>query len=418
MSLVKYIPVFGADKKNDEHMSTYRVRRVKIGKTPQLDELAQECGRLYSQVVVSFWRTVRHKGIWLRASHLMRWHTSPHLHAHTADACVQAFFAGLKSWRKRKKAGDPDVKPPHKRKRYFRIEYKRSAMQLEDGMLRLSNGKGNAPLVLAWPWALPKTVVIHWTGTQYEAIATYEEDMRAHASGANVAGIDLGEVHMAAAYDGTETHILNGRLLRSKVQYRNKLQATLNSRIDGRMKKGSKRRKRVIRSKKKQLKKIEHQIREIEHKQTTHLITTLFARGVRTLVIGDVRDIRQQTDVGSKNNQKIHQWSHGRVRFLLTYKAEQVGISVVLQEEAHTSRTCPRCGHRRKSSPRGRVFRCTNKRCRFTWHRDGVGAINIRYKYRGDFGLPHVVGVMAPPSGLLFMPHAAVARAEREAVGL
>jgi hypothetical protein len=68
-------------------------------------------------------RTVRHKGIWLKPKHLMRWHTSPQLHAHTADACVQAFFAGLKSWRERKKAGDPHVKPPHKRKHYFRIEW-------------------------------------------------------------------------------------------------------------------------------------------------------------------------------------------------------------------------------------------------------------------------------------------------------
>jgi putative transposase len=107
-------------------------------------------------------------------------------------------------------------------------------------------------------------VVIHWTGTQYEAIATYEEGIQAQPQGEKIAGIDLGEIHMAVSHDGTDTHILNGRLLRSKVQYRNKLQAKLNSRIDGRMKKGSKHHQRVIRSKKKQLKKIEHQIREIE----------------------------------------------------------------------------------------------------------------------------------------------------------
>jgi len=199
------------------------------------------------------------------------------------------------------------------------------------------------------------------------------------------------------------------------VQYRNKLQAKLNSRIDGHMKVGSKRRRRLIRSKKKQPKKIKHQIKDIEHQQTTRLITTLQQAGVRTLVIGDVRDLRQQTDVAHTNNQKIHQWSHGSVRQKLTYKAQRLGMEVVLQEEAHTSKTCPKCGHRRKSAPRGRVFRCTNKRCRFTWHRDGVGATNIWYKYRGEFGVPHVVGVMAPPTGLRFSPHVRVARDEREA---
>jgi putative transposase len=399
-------------------MSNYRVRRVKIGTSEQLDALARECGRLYSETLVSFWRTVRHQGIWLKPKHLMRWHTSKKLHAHTADACVQAFFAALKSWRERRK-DDPDAKPPRRRKRFFRIEYKRSAMSLADGVLRLSNGKGNTPLVLPWPWELPQTVVIHWTGAEYEAIATYAEPpLYGPFPPGEVAGIDLGEVHLAAAHDGRDTSILNGRLLRSKVQYRNKLQAALNSRIDGRMKKGSKRRKRVIRSKKRQLKKIEHQIRDIEHQQTSKLITTLFDAGVRTLVIGDVRNLRQGNDVGHANNQKIHQWSHGSVRFKLTYKARRLWMEVVLQEEAHTSKTCPKCGHRRKSAPRGRVFRCANRRCGFVWHRDGIGAINIRYKYRGEFGVPHVVGVMAPPTGLRFWPHVRVARDEREAARL
>ncbi|HXX78480.1 MAG TPA: transposase, partial [Ktedonobacteraceae bacterium] len=182
-------------------MRNYQVRRVNIGTSKHLDELAHECGRLYTRALISFWRTVRHKGIWLSASHLMRWHTSDKLHAHTADACVQAFFAALSSWQQHRK-GNPAAKPPHKRKRYFRIEYKRSAMKLVQGALRLSNGKDNEPLVLPWPWDLPNTVVIRWTGTQYEAIATYQAQTTASPQGERVAGIDLGEVHMAVAHDG------------------------------------------------------------------------------------------------------------------------------------------------------------------------------------------------------------------------
>ena len=386
----------------------YQVRRVHIGKTDQLDELARECGKLYSQTVISFWRTVRKQGIWLKPKHLMRWHTSSKLHAHTADACVQAFFASLASWRERKKLGQPDAKPPRRRKWYFRIEYKRSAMSLTDGKLRLSNGQGNEPLVLDWRWELPNTVVLHWTGTQYEAIATYEQEQpREQPHGGQVAGIDLGEIHMAVAHDGEQTHILNGRYLRSKVQYRNKLLAVLNSRIDGRMKKGSKRRKKLIASKKRQLRKIKHQIKDIEHRQTSTLITTLHQAGVQTLVIGDVRDIRQDNDIGHTNNQKIHQWSHGSVRFKLTYKAERVGMSVALQDERYTSRTCPCCRYVR-SKVQGRVFRCP--KCKWTYHRDGVGSINIRQKYLGS--LP-VVGVMAPPIGMRYHVHTGVARSEK-----
>jgi putative transposase len=393
----------------------YQVRRVNIGKTDQLDELAHECGRLYSRTLVSFWRTVRHKGIWLKPKHLMRWYTSEKLHAHTADACVQAFFASLKSWRTRRKS-DPSAVPPCKRKWYFRIEYKSSALHHNDGVLTLSNGKGNAPLVLKWPWQTPKTVVIRWTGTQYEAVATYEIVVRGHPQGDRVAGIDLGEIHMAVSHDGEQTHILNGRLLRSKRQYQNKLKAKLSRLIDVK-KRDSRRSKRLARSNRKQLKKIKSQIKDIEHKQTTRFISTLHLQGVQTVVIGDVREIRQDNGTGSTNNQRIHQWSFGSVRHKLTYKAEQLGMKVVLEDEYHTSRTCPRCGHVRKSKPPGRQFRCTNRQCRWSWHRDCVGAYNIRQKYRGEFGGPHVVAVMAPATGMRFAPHTRVAREQsRETV--
>jgi putative transposase len=169
--------------------------------------------------------------------------------------------------RERNKAGDPDARPPRKRKWYFRIEYKRSAMCLKVGRLRLSNGQGNELLVVAWPWELPQTVVIHLTGTQYEAIATYQRD-RAYGPFplGKVAGIDLGEVHMAVSHDGEHTHILNGRFLRSKRQYQNKLKANLQARIDVR-KKGSRRRKKLMASKNRQLRKLRNQIKDVEHNQ-------------------------------------------------------------------------------------------------------------------------------------------------------
>ena len=353
----------------------YQVRRVHIGTTAQRAELARECGRLYSQTLTSFWRTVRHKGIWLKPSHLMRWHTSKQLHAHTADACVQASFASLKSWRTRRKT-DPDAHPPRRRRSFFRIEYKRSAMSLGEGSLRLSNGQGNEPLVLAWPWELPQTVVIHWTGKQYEAIATYkQEEAQTSPLGEKVAGIDLGEIHMAVTHDGEHTHIPNGRSLRARRQCQHKLKEHLSKKIK-RKKQGSRRRQKLIGSKQRQLTKLKNQITDIEHKQTSRLVSTLYHEGVQTVVMGDVRDIRQDNDTGSTNNQRMHQWSYGSVRHKLTNKAKRVGRQVTLQDEHRTSRTCPACGTCRKSMPPGRVFRCTNKRCQWTGHRDGVGDVN------------------------------------------
>lgn len=307
----------------------YTVRRMNLGKTAQLDALAHAAGQVYSRTLVFFWRTVRKQSLWLKPKHLMRLiPTDPEhlLHAHSVDAAVQSFFAGLASWRERRKT-DSNAKPPRRRKWYFKVEYKRSALSLREGYLRLSNGRGNDPLLLPWPHPLPQMVVIHWTGEQYEAIVTYalcgpdlpedwysEEDRGTRVA----AGIDLGEVHMAVSHDGKHTHILNGRLLRNKRQYQNKLKEHLSQKIE-RKKKGSRRRKKLVASKKKQLKKIKNQIKDIEHQQTTALVTTLAQEGVQTVVIGDVKDIRQRMDVGSKNNQKLHQWSAGHTRLVRVF---------------------------------------------------------------------------------------------------
>jgi putative transposase len=81
-----------------------------------------------------------------------------------------------------------------------------------------------------------------------------------------------------------------------------------------------------------------HQIRDIEHKQTTALISTLHENGVQRVVMGDVRAIRHDLDVGSTTNQKLHQWSHGHTRHMLTYKAARRGMEVVLARSASLGR--------------------------------------------------------------------------------
>jgi len=378
-------------------MSSYTVRKLKIGKTEQLDQLARAAGELYSRTLVSFWRTVRKKGRWLKPSQLMRWQNSDRLHAHSADAVVQNFFASLKSWRERRKV-DPEARPPRRRKWFYKVQWKSSAIKVQDGKLRLSNGQGNAPLVVDWDWAVPKLVEIGWDGKQYEIRACYVTAEALTKTEGIVASVDLGEIHLAVAHDGDQTYIVNGRVLRAKRQYQNRLKGRLSSRID-KMKRGSKRRKRLIRAKQRQLAKLKNQIKDIQHKQTTRLVSTFNNRNVQTVVIGDIRDIRLAVDYGKKANQKIHQMLHGQTRHMLTYKAQNLGMQVELIDERYTSQTCPQCGKRHK--PKNRLYKCS---CGFRFHRDGVGAINIRRKYLGCMDVP-VIGAMASPVGMRFSPH-------------
>jgi putative transposase len=406
-------------------MASYQVRKLKLNKTEQLDLLARAAGELYSRTLVSFWRTVRKKNVWLSGYSMERWHTSNRLHAHSSDAIVQCFYASLKSWRARRKTA-PNSKPPKRRRWFFKLIWKSSAIKLKDSKLILSNGKGNEPLIVTWQWDKPKIIELGWNKANlcYELRACYScensigniqqlpissqvservrkignrtmKPDKAEKSG-GVCGCDLGEIHPMVFADGINTDIINGRLLRSKRQYQNKLKAKLANLID-KKKKGSNRRKRLIKSKQKQLARLSNQIKDIEHKLTSLSVSMLKKRGIQTLVIGDVRDIRQDLDYGKKANQKLHQWSFGSIRQKLNYKCNKVGIKTELISEEYTSQECLAC--RKRNKPKNRNYKCN---CGFKFHRDGLGSNNIRAKYLGE--VP-VVGLMASPSGVRYTPH-------------
>ncbi|MBV9387104.1 MAG: transposase [Chroococcidiopsidaceae cyanobacterium CP_BM_ER_R8_30] len=378
----------------------YKTVRLDIEKTPLLDKLARASGELYSRILVSYWRVLRKKGIFLSNYSMQRWHISSDLHAHTCDAIADNFYASIRSANQRKKAGDTQAKYPRRRKYFYKITWKSAAIRLKDGKLVLANGRGNKPLIFDWQWDQPKQVEIGWKQSGgYQLRATYPVAATNAPVGNLIAAVDLGELRSATTHDGQETVIYNGRLIKSKVAYRNKITAQIQERIS-KTKRGSNRRKKLVRAKSRIVAKINHQIKDILHKQTQHIVSTLHKKGVQTLVIGDIRDIRKSMDYGKEMNQRLHSWSFGKFRELLSYKAKILGMQVVLQNEKDTTKTCPGCG--KKHKPKGRLYKCRS--CGFKFDRDGVGAINIRSKYLGCLGVP-VVGVMATPVGVRYRPH-------------
>jgi putative transposase len=377
----------------------YSVRKLKLGKSEALDALALESGRIYTLAKVWFWRYVRRKNVWLSEGALQKVVANGQptvLHSQSAQKAIQCFMSALKAWRKARKI-NAELRPPRKAKRHYKIIWKDQAIKVKDGSLILPNAKGQAPFMIG-RWAHPKPVQaeIGWDGSEYELRASYDLEIE-EATGGEVASVDLGEVHPAVM--GTEDFhvILNGRLLRAKRRYRERIKGKLSAKID-RKKKGGKRRKQLIASKKRQLRKLDNQIRDIEHKLTTAGIQALHERGVRKLVFGDVRDIRVGYDCGKVQNQRLHQAPLGRIRSYLEYKGLRRGWQEPdLQNEAYSSKDCPRCGAR--NSPKGRNYLCAP--CGFQAHRDVVGHVNILRKYRGS---GHVIGAMASPIGIRWKP--------------
>jgi putative transposase len=109
--------------------------------------------------------------------------------------------------------------------------------------------------------------------------------------------------------------------------------------------------------------------------------------------VGDVRDVQDGVDLGSKSNQKVSQWPHGQFMQYLTYKAAEHGMQVGYIPEDYSTRTCSRCGQVASSAPRGRVYVCPG--CGAVIHRDTNGASNICSRARfGSYGFVQMQTIM------------------------
>ena len=328
------------------------------------------------------------------------------LHSQSVQAIRARYFQAWRSYRTHKRNGNTDARPPRKRKKFSTNRWLRSGIRVREGLLGkrliLSMGRGRAAVEIPLPDAFDMDaaaqiaiVDLVYNNGRYALHIVYNLEIEdADAPGDGILAMDLGEIHPMVTHDGEETLIFNGRYIRSLYRLRNKVLSQCQTLIAA-CKRGSKRYRKLVRRKWRYLHRLDRQIHDAIHKHTSKLRDICVRRGIGTVVIGDLKGIRQRMDYGKRANQKLHQWPFAKLVQLITYKCQAAGIKVVSCNEAYTSQTCPACGERQK--PRNRNYRC--KSCGFAYHRDGVGAINIRKKYLGQIAVP-VAAAMIPPRGI------------------
>ena len=315
------------------------------------------------------------------------------LHSQSIQAVRERYFKNRKAYRALRRNGDTTAKPPYKYKRFQTTTWKKSAIRFKETsrghVVVLSNGRGTPPLQIPLPKLFnlsltPNITIVNlvYMHGHYELHFVYTAEKVGISEADGVVGIDIGEIHPIVSHDGQDTRIFNGRYIRSLYRLRNKVLAEF-SQATSRCKRHSKRWWKLTRRKWKRIKKIDNQIKDALHKQTTKFVTYCQAKGIGTIVLGDLTGIRKRIDYGKKRNQKLHQWTFGKIAELITYKAKALGIKVKVIDESYTSQTCPQCDNRKKRNNRN--YTC---KCGFKCHRDGVGALNIRQKYLGHFGVP------------------------------
>ena len=317
------------------------------------------------------------------------------LHSQTVQGLVEKFIANIDSTRTKRKEGDTTARYPWRcRKRYQTVVWKGQAIKRKGNRIVLPMGQGRKPLKLKVPFNQLPTGKIVMAELSFRELRLTLQDSRQEPefAGDNTVAADLGIIHTSVLTDGQASLGIVGRGLRSLTQYKNKKLAAYTTRIDH-CKDGSRRKRKLKRSKARMLAKYHRQVHNLLHHVANRMIDFCVQQEAGTLVIGDVIDIarnkRKQKKGSRRSNQENSGNPLGQLVDYLEYKGNRRGVKVENINEAYTSQSCPKCGHRHK--PSGRIYRCTNPQCQFTAPRDEVGAVNILCKYHHGKIVPDVL---------------------------
>jgi putative transposase len=147
----------------------------------------------------------------------------------------------------------------------------------------------------------------------------------------NIAAIDLGLNNLCTITSNKiNPQIIAGTPLKSINQYYNKQKAKLQSCLP----KNTFNSNRIVSLTNKRNNKVDNYL----HNASRTIINTCLTNDVGTLVIGYNSGWKDEINLGSKTNQGFVGIPHKRLIDQLTYKADLVGMKVVVQEESYTSK--------------------------------------------------------------------------------
>jgi putative transposase len=212
----------------------------------------------------------------------------------------------------------------------------------------------------------------------------------------NFLALDLGLNNLATSINnvGQKPFIINGKVLKSKNQIFNKTKAKLMSYVGN---KGTSNRIKQLSLYRNNF------IEDSIHKSSRFIIDYCIENKIGTIVIGKNKGWKDSINIGSVNNQKFVCVPHAKLIDKIKYKAELVGIKVIVHEESYTSKIDHLAleemkkqeNYLGKRKKRG-LFQSSTKKL---INADVNGAIGIARKVFGDSVVKLIID-----SGLAFNP--------------
>jgi putative transposase len=171
-------------------------------------------------------------------------------------------------------------------------------------------------------------------GTHYVVEVVYEQPITpTPVDSALVAGVDLGLDTLAALTSnqpGFVPQLVSGRPLKAINQCYNQQRTRLQASLP--------RNRYTSRQLEQLTDKRNRRVHDYLHNASRAIVKLLQQQGIGTIIIGLNPDWKQRIRLGRRINQQFVAIPHARFVAMLRYKAELVGIQVIITEEAYTSK--------------------------------------------------------------------------------
>ena len=205
-----------------------------------------------------------------------------------------------------------------------------STRQLKLGLVQLSGTNIAVPTTVK---NIKQARIVPKTG-EYVIEIVYETEANYTVTNPYaVAAIDIGVNNLCALTSNKSGFIpvlINGRPLKSINQLYNKTQAKLQSLLPEKQYSSQRTQRLII--------KRNNRVDNYLHKASRWIVNHLDRQGIGKLIIGNNQGWKQLLNLGKLTNQSFTAIPHSRLIKMLVYKAQLLGIEVIVREESYTSR--------------------------------------------------------------------------------
>ena len=251
----------------------------------------------------------------------------------------KSFLIAIKDWSKNKSkyTGRPKL-PKYKHKkdgRYVVVFTNQACKFIDGGYIKFPKCFNQYLLPTKMSGKLQQVRIIPKNG-QYVIEVVYKKSIvELKEDNGKFMSIDIGLDNLATVISNTgmKPVIINGKGLKSINKYYNKQKAHYQE-VSKRMN-NLHNTKRLIRLTNKR----NNMIDDLMHKSSKKIIDLALNNNISTIVIGNNKDWKRESKMSKNVNQSFVGIPHQRFIEMIRYKAENVGIKIILTEESYTSGT-------------------------------------------------------------------------------